>query len=268
MGKSTGRKFSKREAIKFGWETMKKNFWFFIRISLFLVFYNISTYFIGEVLQGESVLLTGGFWMLEFTGTLLIMMGLIKISLNFYDNKTSKFIDLFMQYGVLPKVIIANILNFVILIPVLLPSIVIFVALNWFFGESIAIMGEIIYPLYFALTVGVTIIWMIRVWFFDYFIVDKGSGPIEALKRSWRITKKATWQMCLFFLITIGINLLGTLFILIGLFVTVPTTLLAFAYVYRKLLESEECYPSAKREGPNLAEKEKDKILKNAIPHL
>ena len=37
------------------------------------------------------------------------------------------------------------------------------------------------------------IIWRIKFQFFSCFIVDKGVGPIEALKRSSVITKDAKW---------------------------------------------------------------------------
>ncbi|MGV8154618.1 MAG: hypothetical protein ACLKAO_09945 [Alkaliphilus sp.] len=168
----------------------------------------------------------------------------------------------------MPKEMLANILYFTVLIPIILPNALLLFVLNSIFYESIEIMYGVVQPLYFTSIAVLMFIWMIRAWFYDYFIVDRGSGPVEALKRSWRITKKATWQLCLFFLMTLGINLLGAFFLLIGLFVTVPTTLLAFAYVYRKLLESEECYPSAKRKLPNFVENEKGKVLKNAIPHL
>jgi hypothetical protein len=71
--------------------------------------------------------------------------------------------------------------------------------------------------------------------FVPYVVVDRGLGPIEALKESWRITKGHKWQLFLLFLALVGINLLGVLALVVGIFVTVPITMLAFAHAYRTL---------------------------------
>ena len=71
--------------------------------------------------------------------------------------------------------------------------------------------------------------------FVPYLVVDRGLGPIEAIKESWRITKGHKWQLLLLFLALLGINLLGILALIIGIFVTVPVTMLAFAHAYRTL---------------------------------
>jgi uncharacterized membrane protein len=71
--------------------------------------------------------------------------------------------------------------------------------------------------------------------FVSYLVVDRGLGPIEAMKESWRITKGHKWQLLLLFLALLGINLLGILALIIGVFVTVPITMLAFAHAYRTL---------------------------------
>ena len=89
------------------------------------------------------------------------------------------------------------------------------------------------------------IIWGIKFWFFDYFVIDKWLGPVEALKKSYGITTGVKWNLFVFFLAVIGINLLGALCLLIGLFVTIPTTMVATAFVYRKLLAQTETVPAS-----------------------
>jgi len=71
--------------------------------------------------------------------------------------------------------------------------------------------------------------------FVPYLVIDRGAGPIDALKESWRITKGHKWQLLLLFLALLGINLLGILALIIGVFVSVPITMLAFAHAYRTL---------------------------------
>ena len=106
------------------------------------------------------------------------------------------------------------------------------------------LIGSILYGLIvFAGTILLIIpgiIWGIQFCFYDYFIIDKGLGPIEALKRSSAITRGVKWDLFVFSLILLGINLLGALCLLIGLFATIPTTMVAIAFVYRKLLAQAE----------------------------
>jgi uncharacterized membrane protein len=60
-------------------------------------------------------------------------------------------------------------------------------------------------------------------------------GPVEALKQSGALTQGAKWNLFLFGLLLCGVNLLGALVLLIGLFATIPTTMVATAYAYRRL---------------------------------
>lgn len=65
--------------------------------------------------------------------------------------------------------------------------------------------------------------------------IDRGLGPIEALKTSWRITKGHKGTMFLLLLALTGINILGTLALLIGVLVSIPVVSLALIHAYRTL---------------------------------
>ncbi|HWO07470.1 MAG TPA: DUF975 family protein [Candidatus Paceibacterota bacterium] len=71
--------------------------------------------------------------------------------------------------------------------------------------------------------------------FTSYLIIDKGRGPIEAMKESWRITKGHRWQLLLLVLAVAGLNVIGFFLLLVGLLVTVPVSMLAMIHAYRKL---------------------------------
>jgi hypothetical protein len=70
-----------------------------------------------------------------------------------------------------------------------------------------------------------------------YFVVDKGLGPINALRASSRATRGAKWSLFVFGILCGLINLLGMLCFFVGLFATVPTVMVAMALVYRNLSE-------------------------------
>jgi uncharacterized membrane protein len=70
---------------------------------------------------------------------------------------------------------------------------------------------------------------------FPYFIVDRRLGPIEALKASGIATMGAKVDLFLFGLLLSLINIAGFLCLIVGLFATIPTSLVAYAYVFRQL---------------------------------
>jgi len=87
----------------------------------------------------------------------------------------------------------------------------------------------------FLLLVVPGVILMLGLLFSSYLIVDKKKGPIEAMKESWRITNGHKWQLLLFVLAIVGINILGLLALVIGLLVTIPVSALAMVHMYRFL---------------------------------
>ena len=79
------------------------------------------------------------------------------------------------------------------------------------------------------------IIFMLMFMFVMFIVIDRGLGPVEAMKESARITRGYKWQLLGFVLVLALINVLGMLALLVGLFVTIPVTSLAFAHAYRAL---------------------------------
>ena len=206
----TAEKFSISEAIHFGWNTMKSNLGFFIGLLIFVFLFTSLSSIIAAKATEANIFLGIFFYIADFSLSIIISIGLVKIALRFCDNEKGRFADLFSQYPLFPQYLVGSILYGLIV----------------FAGTILLIIPGII--------------WGIQFCFYDYFIVDKGLGPIEALKRSSAITRGVKWDLFVFFLVLSGINLLGALCLLIGLFVTIPTTMVALAFVYRKLMAQAE----------------------------
>lgn len=79
------------------------------------------------------------------------------------------------------------------------------------------------------------IIWSIKFCFYGYFLVDRRQGPVEALKSSAGITSGHKMDIFLLGLALLALNALGALALLMGLFITVPLSMVAIAYTFRKL---------------------------------
>jgi uncharacterized membrane protein len=71
--------------------------------------------------------------------------------------------------------------------------------------------------------------------FVAFLVIDRGAGPVEALKESWRITKGHKWKLALLGLALVGVNILGVLALGIGVLVSAPISLVAGAHAYRTL---------------------------------
>lgn len=72
--------------------------------------------------------------------------------------------------------------------------------------------------------------------FTPYLIIDRKLGPIESLKESTRLTKGSRWGLLLFGLVMLGLNFVGSILFGIGLLVTLPVTICAHVWVYRRFV--------------------------------
>jgi uncharacterized membrane protein len=206
------------EAIRFGWDTMKSNIGFFVGLLIVAFLIENLPSIISEFVKGTFPAIAV---LLSLAGVVLgmvVQVGLIKVSIQFCDGIKGKLDDLLSSFNL---------------------------ALKFFAGSVIYVLivvGGII------LLIVPGIIWGIKFSLFPYFIVDKGLGPIEAIKASGQATEDAKWDLFLFGGLLGLINLAGALVFFVGLFATVPACMVAYAYAYRKLSgENTVSYTPAKR---------------------
>lgn len=198
------------EAIGFGWKTMKENIGFFIGFLIVV----IIAYAVPGSIQGGltdrlpilAVLVALVGWVIQR----MMDLGIVRVSLAFCDNRKGRFADLLSTTPVLIKYIAGTVLYLLIVLV----------------GFIFLIVPGIIFGLKYQ--------------FFTYFILEKGAGPIEAIRRSSQITKGALPELLVFGILTSLINLLGVMCCFVGIFATVPVTMVAYARVYRDLLKQAE----------------------------
>lgn len=106
------------------------------------------------------------------------------------------------------------------------------------------LLGFLLYVI--SVTVGLFLLilpgvyWAIEYCCFGFLIVDKQLSPLDAFKRSAQLTQGVRGQLFRFALTLVGLNILGALAAGVGLFATLPTSLAAIGYVYRRLLQRNE----------------------------
>jgi uncharacterized membrane protein len=201
------KRFSTEEALRFGWETYRNNFGFFVGLLVVLIFVALLPgMLIAKITVFGGLILGIPLHFLNFIWRMLLGVGLLRICLKFLDAQTPELADLFSGIDLVLNYAIEKILYALI---------------------ALAGLILLVVPLF---------IWAVQFSLGGYLIVDKRLGPIEALKRSSAITTGTKWDLGIFLGFLVLINLLGACVFLIGLMVSLPITMLAGVHVYRQLL--------------------------------
>ena len=195
--------FSINEALSVGWEAFKGRVGFFIGLLLlFGVFTAIPQIIVQSV---ETAWLAVVLAIVAQLFQYFLAVGLIKISLAIVDGGQPEISDLFSGGP--------------LFVPYVLGSLLYGIAVA--VGFLLLVVPGVIVSVIFA--------------FYGYAVVDKGLGPVEALKASAAITKEVRWKLFGFMLVIGLLNMAGALLVGLGLFVTVPMSFVALAFVYRQL---------------------------------
>lgn len=198
--------FSIGESLTFGWETLKKRP--LMIIGAFAVAFIVSTVISTLLDPGKDAPLTLMTFLMgaaSFIVGLMVELGLTTFSLRAHDSVETVQINDLWNPGAFFRYVIGQVAVGLIVIV----------------GLILLIVPGIIFALMFLFT--------------SYLIVDKHMKPFDAIKESMRITKGHKWQLFLFVLTIIGINILGLLALAIGLLVSIPVSMLAVVHVYRKI---------------------------------
>jgi hypothetical protein len=212
------------DAIRFGLDSLGKNLRFFIVLMIIVaILYNlpdlIRTYFsIFQIPDGthstETTLMSLLTIFVSIIIYLIVELGLLRIALKFKDNKKVEFKDLFRGYPLLIKYLLATIFFGLMIVLPFLPAI----AVGTFADQGTSY--AIIYIIALLITIAASAFLYLKYQFYDYFIVDRGCGPIEALQHSGRATKGVLKQLLIFWAEAIlGIALaLG----MVSIFIEIP----------------------------------------------
>jgi len=208
-------KFSIKEALNYGWETFKANVPFFIGFMVVMMLLTvIPDYIVQKMFEPRSVGLISVKIVLRLIG-LVLGMAATRISLDIHDSGQP---DLSRIGSIVPQ------------IPSYLVSKILY-GLIVFIGLILLVIPGIIVA-YMFLYVG-------------YLVIDRGLGPIAALSESRVLTDGYKMDLFLFSLVVALVNIVGVVFLFVGLFVTIPITLMASAYVYRRFSPAESVAETA-----------------------
>lgn len=216
--------FSIRAVLSRAWELFKQRPMFFLVIPLVPAVLSslissggslmtgglselVKQYPDNSTLTVATVVLSAVAQFIGWAVSMLVGVGLQAVFLDTVAGKKKKFADLFAYKH--------------IVIPYLLASVVV---------------GLVMIPALFAFIIP-GIIWALATQFYTFAILTPGTGPIESIKESMRVTKGARMKLFLLSIVLTGVNILGVFCLFVGVFVTIPVTGLAAAAAYLTLKE-------------------------------
>jgi len=199
-----------KESVRLGWNTMKANIGFFIILLLIAWLIAGGTQGVAAYLKERINFLSVIVFIIAIILEMGITLGLMKIAIMFADSEKGQIGDLFSCFRLLLRYIAATIIyGAIVMVGLLL----------------------LVFP---------GVIWGIKFFYYPYLIVDKDEGIIGSLRASSQITMGAKWDLLGLLLVLALINILGVVCLFVGLFVTVPITMVATAVAYRSLLAQTE----------------------------
>lgn len=191
--------------LTWSWEKTKQHLGFLILIFIIEGFLFSIPEFAAYAVREKSVWLYQLISLLGSIVNIWLGAGVIFIGLKIFSEQIPKVSDLFSQYKILFNLCLASIL----------------------YGLWI-MLG-------FLLLIVPGIIWAIKYQFTNYLIVEKGLGPIEALRASAALTKGKKGEIFLLNLSLLGIIVASMIPLGFGLLVSVPLTWMSMVKTYKTL---------------------------------
>lgn len=233
--------FSIKEAIHFGWHKLKSNSRLVFGVVLTMFALQVASSMVENSLK-DTVLGAVASLVLAVLG-IILGAGATLIVLKLAKGEHAHYRDIVPAMGLVWRYFCTSLLTGIItFLPLMAGGLVSLAILastgSINFSEGAPIVGH---EVYFALAAVVILVsfafavyFAIRYSFARLAVLD-GADILESLKKSTKLTHNIKWRMVLFVLAIIVLNLLGLVALVVGLLVTIPISLLAFAHVYLKL---------------------------------
>ena len=201
--------FSAGAAIRYGWETFKRRPWFFAGTALLIVvlsgLVDSLTGRVDSLVTGSPEHPSGLGLLLNLAFGTLLSMGATAFYIAAHDNPDGAEISMLWHPRPFWKYL------------------------------GLSILLAIVIGIGFALLIVPGIILFLMFMFSTIIVIERGLGPIDAMSESRRLTSGHKWQLLTFSVLLFLINLLGLLALIVGIFVSIPVSALAFVHAYRTL---------------------------------
>lgn len=190
------------DALSYGWKATSKYLGFYFTLALIILLFNlipsIFTVFFDNSIYTSVI---RGIFIILMA---LVTLGMVRTTLHQVDKKDTSLADLFR-------------LNL--------------------FGRYLAVA-----LIYLFLVIGGLILfiipgvyWGLKYQFATYLVVDKKLSIGKSFEESAKLVEGYEWDLLSYWLIMILLNIVGILFFVVGIVITLPVTVVGYTYLYREL---------------------------------
>jgi hypothetical protein len=216
------------------------------QVVLTLLAVQVAQSIVEKTLEGEFIGILAS--VVLGLGGAILGMGATVISLRLAEHHHTKYVDLIPPWRIIWRFALAGIIaGIIIMLPLLIAAAVALVTglltlgsvISFSEGTLVAPLAEgaaelAIIALILAVGAVVTIYLGLRYSMVRYAVIDH-PDTVGSLRKSWHMTRPAVGKLLLFVLAALILNLLGAIPFGLGLLLTIPITMIAFAHVYLKL---------------------------------
>lgn len=194
------------DALRFGWEGTKKNFWFLLGVHLLFYLIQFGAAIALTFLSEANEQLAAGLGMLvNLVANVVLPTGMAAVALKICDGLKPRLEDFLCDGKTL-----------------------LYFLLELFLVGTILVAG-------FLLLIFPGIYLAIRLSQCTYYVVEQKNDPIDAIRNSWEATRGMAGPLFVYFLAAVGLVFGGFLLLVVGVIPAWFVTMIASAYIYRVL---------------------------------
>src|SRR3989344_3360157 len=223
-------------SLRFGWEKTRANSGLLFKVVLmFAVVVIVQS--IAQTLISNQVIAVLAACIIGIV-EIVFGVGATVISLKLARGERAAFSDIIPPWRITVRYVLASLISgfYIALgagIPIGLGALIVLTYPSLGSGGLVGVF------LLMALGVSIGVYLLLRYLMVKIAAVDGEIGVFDTLRKSTRLSRGVKWSLFWFLLALILLNIIGALLFFVGLLITVPVTLIAFAHVYLAL-----CGPS------------------------
>ena len=234
--------FSIKEAIVFGWHKVKAHSQLVFAVVLTMFALQVTSSLVEKGLQGTATGAAASI-VLAVLG-IILGAGMTLVFLRLAKGEHAQYGDIVPKLGLVWRYFVVSLLTGLISLLPLMAGALVSLALLVPTGAINFSEGTIVEGTPMILFVLAGLVMLAALCFAIYFAIRysmarlavlEGVDILESLPKSAKLTHNIKRRLVLFALAITGLNLLGLLALMVGLLVTIPVSILAFAHVYLKL---------------------------------
>ncbi|MCL5011972.1 MAG: hypothetical protein M1320_00935 [Patescibacteria group bacterium] len=195
-----------KKTFSWAWDMLLKHFWVLVGIFAIVIvtraiFSTLSSYAGDHHMGWLSILIT----IVNVFIQIVFGISTVAIALKLYAGESVRVKEVFYTHGKFKDYILAGILYLLILCA----GFILFIIPGF--------------------------VWMIKYQFFPWLLIEKNLKPTEALRASARITAGNKWKLFWYWILSIGVSLVGLVVVGIGIIPAAALVFLGYTFLYKQL---------------------------------